>query len=99
MILGTILSVGTQTLDVSFTPTDAANYTTASANVKINVLTPTQEIVLTPTQKINQMVTFVQGLATSGELDEGSSIELTAILNAAETNLDRIESNPSEEKP
>jgi DNA-binding IscR family transcriptional regulator len=45
------------------------------------------------------MVTFVQGLATSGELDEGSSIELTAILNAAETNLDRIERNSSEENP
>ncbi len=45
------------------------------------------------------MVTFLQGLATSGELDEGSSIELTAILNAAETNLDRIENDPSVENP
>jgi hypothetical protein len=35
------------------------------------------------------MVTFVQGLATSGELNEGSSIELTAILQAAEKNIDR----------
>jgi hypothetical protein len=86
-------------LSTTFTPTDTANYNSASSNVKINVIDHTQEIVLTPTQKINQMVTFVQGLATSGELDEGSSIELTAILNAAETNLDRIESNPSEENP
>jgi hypothetical protein len=87
---GTILSTGTQqTLNTIFTPTDSANYTTASLNVKINVMDHTQEIVLTPTRKINQMVTFVQGLATSGELNEGSSIELTAILQAAEKNIDK----------
>jgi hypothetical protein len=35
---GTVLSVGNgQTLNVSFTPTDAANYSTASATVTINV--------------------------------------------------------------
>ena len=71
-------------MNVVFTLNDARNYTTASANVKIDVLTPTQ--------KINQMITFVQGLTTSGELDEGSSYELIAVLNSAETNLDRIES-------
>jgi len=69
----------------------------ASASVTMNVLTPTPKIVLSPTQQIQQMVTFVQGLATSGELDEGSSIKLTAIINAAETNLDRIENDPSVE--
>src|SRR5205814_3918269 len=36
---GTVLSAGAaQTLSVSFTPTDAANYTTASKTVSINVL-------------------------------------------------------------
>jgi hypothetical protein len=45
------------------------------------------------------MITFVQGLTTSGELDEGSSYELIAILNAAQTNLDRIESDPSVGNP
>jgi PKD repeat protein len=35
---GTVLGVGTQTLHVDFTPTDAANYTTASKDVNINVL-------------------------------------------------------------
>ncbi len=35
---GTVLSVGTWTLNVSFTPTDTANYTTASKNVLINVM-------------------------------------------------------------
>ena len=45
------------------------------------------------------MITFIQSITTSGELDEGSSYELIAILNAAETNLDRIESDPSVENP
>jgi hypothetical protein len=35
---GTILSVGTQTLHVDFTPTDSTNYTTTSKDVSINVL-------------------------------------------------------------
>jgi YVTN family beta-propeller protein len=97
---GTILNAGQQQqLTATLTPNDNVNYTQASANVKINVLDPTQKIVLAPTQKINQMVTFVQGLVTSGELDEGSSYELIAILNSAETNLDRTESNPSVENP
>jgi hypothetical protein len=34
---GTVLSVGTHTLNTTFTPTDSANYTKASANVSINV--------------------------------------------------------------
>jgi len=35
---GAILSVGTQTLTASFTPTDTSNYTNASASVNLNVL-------------------------------------------------------------
>ncbi len=45
------------------------------------------------------MINFVQGITTSGELDEGSSYELIAILNAADTNLDRIERDPSVGNP
>jgi len=45
------------------------------------------------------MITFIQGITTSGDLDEGSSDELIAVLNAAETNLARIENDPSEENP
>ena len=84
-------------MTTTLTPTDTANYTTASASVTMNVLTPTPKNVLSPTQQIQQMITFVQGITTSGELNEGSSYELIAILNAAETNLDRIERNPSVE--
>jgi hypothetical protein len=45
------------------------------------------------------MITFVHGITTSGELNDGSSYELIAILNSAETNLDRIERDPSVENP
>src|SRR5207237_1713940 len=42
---GTVLSAGTaQTLSVAFTPTDSANYTTASKTVSINVLKATPVI-------------------------------------------------------
>jgi PKD repeat protein len=41
---GTILSAGTKNLKVEFTPIDTANYTTASANVTINVLNATPAI-------------------------------------------------------
>ncbi|HWQ47462.1 MAG TPA: PKD domain-containing protein [Methanosarcina sp.] len=34
---GTVLDMGTQTLQVAFTPSDATNYTTASSSVSINV--------------------------------------------------------------
>jgi YVTN family beta-propeller protein len=42
---GTKLNVGAHKLDVSFTPTDIANYTTASASVSINVTKETPIIV------------------------------------------------------
>jgi hypothetical protein len=45
------------------------------------------------------MTTFIQDITTFGELDEGLSYKLIVILNAAETNLARIESDPSEENP
>jgi hypothetical protein len=37
---GTVLGVGPQTLGVAFTPTDTANYTTATAQVSLSVLAP-----------------------------------------------------------
>jgi YVTN family beta-propeller protein len=71
--LGTVLSEGYQTLHVNFTPDDAINYTSASANVTINVLTPVQ--------KIQQMTTFVHRLVTSGELNRQSGVELISELH------------------
>jgi hypothetical protein len=41
---GTVLGVGTQTLNVDFIPTDIVNYTTASKNVTLNVLNATPVI-------------------------------------------------------
>jgi YVTN family beta-propeller protein len=71
--LGTVLSEGYQTLHLNFTPDDAINYTTSSANVTINVLTPVQ--------KIQQMITFVHRLVTSGELNRQSGVELISELH------------------
>jgi len=125
---GSVVGAGTHTLTATLTPTDIANYITASANVLINVTqanstislsnfsdttsgtvldnthsdatpnTPTNVINVlqeNPSQKIHQMITFVQGLATSGELTDGSSYELIAILKAAGKSLDRREINPN----
>ena len=86
-------------MTTTLTPTYTVNYTTASASVTMNILTPTPKIVLSPTKQIQQMITFIQGITTSGDLDEGSSDELIAVLNAAETNLARIENDLSEENP
>ena len=41
---GTVLNAGTQTLSVTFTPTDAANYTGASKSVSIEVAKATPVI-------------------------------------------------------
>jgi hypothetical protein len=96
----TILSVGTHTLTATFTPDDSTDYASGgTVQNSITVAQATPKIVLTPTQQIQQMIAFIQGITTSGELDEGSSVELIAVLNAAETNLARIESDPSEENP
>jgi hypothetical protein len=45
------------------------------------------------------VITFVQGITTSSELNDGSSYELIAILNAVETNQDKIEKDPSVGNP
>ena len=72
-LLGTVLGEGYQTLHVNFTPDDAINYTTASANVTINVLTPVQ--------KIQQMITFVYDLVISGGLNRQFGVELFSKLH------------------
>jgi uncharacterized repeat protein (TIGR01451 family) len=71
--LGTVLTAGMHTLQADFMPNDAVNYTTASAKVIINV-------VLTPVQKIYQMISFIQDLVTSYELSSQSGIKLISEL-------------------
>jgi hypothetical protein len=61
---GVVLNAGyDQYLKAVFTPNDATNYNTVTASVKI--------FVLTPAQKVQEMVTTVQGLVASGELNKG----------------------------
>jgi|GEM_PF-2701472 hypothetical protein len=64
-----VLSAGTQISETEFTPDDTANYSNVSMTVTINVLNPAQ--------KSHQMITFVQDLVTSGELESGVSYPLT----------------------
>lgn len=45
--IGTVLSVGQQAVNVTFTPNDTTDYTTATANVMLNVLPVTPTISLT----------------------------------------------------
>jgi len=79
-VAGTVLSAGSgQTLSTVFMPTDTANYTTASASVSINILTPVQ--------KIQQMITLIQGLVTSGKLNNGQANSLIVKLNAAKMSI------------
>ena len=73
---GTVLGAGTYILNVSFTPTDTANYTTASANVSINV---TQA---TPTITWNNPANITYGTAlTSTQLDATSSVPGSFVYN------------------
>ena len=45
---GTVLSAGTQTLSVTLTPTDAADYTTATGSVQLTVNKATPGVTVTP---------------------------------------------------
>jgi hypothetical protein len=43
------------------------------------------------------MITFVQSIITPNELDEGSSDELTAMLQASEKSINETERDPTED--
>jgi hypothetical protein len=75
-VAGTVLGSGTQTLSVTFTPTDATDYTTSTATAILAVLTPQAIAAVTPYQ-ISTLAgngtagySGDGGVATSAELDE-----------------------------
>src|SRR5207253_913041 len=76
---GAVLNAGAaQTLSVSFTPTDAANYTTASKTVSINVLKATPVITWTTP------VDIIYGTALSGtQLNASASVPGTFVYTPA----------------
>ena len=82
---GTVLSAGTQTLHVEFTPEDAENYNTVSKEVTINVLTPVQ--------KIQQVTDTVEDLVASDVLNKGQGNALIVKLNAATKKLNTENTN------
>jgi hypothetical protein len=73
---GTVLSEGTHILTATFTPTDTANYTTATTNVSINVTRVTP--IITWSNPAN--ITYGTAL-TSTQLDTTSSVPGTFAYN------------------
>jgi YVTN family beta-propeller protein len=76
-IAGTVLDVGTYTLNATFTPTDTANYTTATASVSLNVTK------ITPTITWNNPADIVYGTKLNvTQLDATSSESGTFAYNS-----------------
>ena len=65
---GTVLNAGTQTLSVTFTPTDAADYNTATASVSLTV---------------NQAATTTTLTATPASIGAGATVTFTATVTSA----------------
>jgi len=64
---GTVLGVGSQILTVKFTPTDTTDYTTATAQVMLNVVKPTVTLgVASGTQTYEVWTNFVIGPTYTG---------------------------------
>jgi len=78
---GTVLTVGTQTLSVTFTPTDTTDYTSATATVTLTVVTPGAGIILTVAGNGTTGYTGDGGLATSAEIDPFGGIAVDATGN------------------
>ena len=78
--------------------TSATGYDLARASVTVNPrVTVSKDFALTPTtpvvQKIQQIITSVQGLVTSGVLNHGQGNSLIAKLDAAIKNLNKENTN------
>ena len=66
-VAGTVLTVGTQKLSVTFTPTDTTDYTSATASVSLTVNQVTQTITFTaPTSPVTYGVSPITLVATGG---------------------------------
>ena len=76
---GTVLSAGTHTLHVDFTPADAANYANATADVTINVSETTRA---TPTITWSNPAAIIYGTALSGtQLNANASVPGSFVYN------------------
>jgi hypothetical protein len=77
--LGTVLAAGQQTLTATFTPTDPADYTTATASVTLTVTKATPTVVVTPSPS---MISIWQPLsvtvAVSGNPAPTGSVKLAS---------------------
>jgi uncharacterized protein YjdB len=76
---GTVLAAGTQTLNVTFTPTNTTNYTTATGSVQLtvnNALTLTS-ISVTP-QTVSLPIGATQQFTATGTYSDGSNGNITS---------------------
>jgi hypothetical protein len=74
---GTLLSAGTQTLSVTFTPTDAANYTNGTGSVTLVVTRATATVAVTSTlnpSSFGDTVTFNIVVSGAGATPSGSVV-------------------------
>ena len=79
---GTLLKAGTQTLSVTFTPTDSTDYSTAKATVTLAVDKAT------PTIKWDNPAAIIYGTALSAaQLDASSTVAGTFVYSPAAGNL------------
>jgi hypothetical protein len=72
---GTVLGTGKQTLNVTFTPTDATDYTTATASVTLTVLAGTPTITITASANpifTSAMVSFTASLPSYASAETGT---------------------------
>jgi sugar lactone lactonase YvrE len=90
--LGTVLGVGTQTLSVTFTPTDTVNYATVTQTVQLTVtkVTPAIALVASPNPAmLSNAVTFTATVTAAGgavpgtvSFYDGTTLLGTATLSA-----------------
>ncbi|MGB8262057.1 MAG: Ig-like domain repeat protein [Terracidiphilus sp.] len=67
--LGTVLAAGSQTLSVTFTPTDTTDYTTATATVTLVVNQASQTISFSPSSPVTYRAPPISLIATGGGSD------------------------------
>jgi sugar lactone lactonase YvrE len=89
---GTVLGAGTQTLSVTFTPTDSADYATATASVSLTVNKATPSVVVAPGESsipTNQAlsVTVTVSASGSGLTPSGTVVLSGGGYNSAATTL------------
>ena len=76
--VGTVLEIGSHTLHVDFSPTDAVDYNSNSQNVPLNVQLILQSITVTPSQ-VDIALGGVQQFIATGVLPNGDTLDVSGL--------------------